>query len=501
MDLFSLQDLWVILPEIILVVSALSILILDLFLPDEFKRSLAGFSVLGLLFAGIANAVVPTSDVAMVQDMLRFDGIAQFLNFIFILGAAVACMLSADYVVRLGIAKGEYYALILISTMGAMLMGSSADLLMIFLGLETLSIPLYILSAFVRRQSASQESGLKYFLLGSFASAFLLYGIALLYGATGSTSLDVIFSELSRTLDATPLYIYGGAGLILVGLAFKASVVPFHMWAPDVYEGAPTSATGFMAVAAKAAAFAALIRVFGIGLHDVMEPISKFGEFAGFMVTAIGVMAVLTMIYGNVVAIVQTNIKRLLAYSSIAHAGYLLLAVVGTMSTDANVAVEATNGLLFYMLVYTLMTLGAFGVVIVAERKGENLSLSDLSGFAVRHPWVSGAMALFMFSLAGIPPTAGFFGKLFVFKSVIEAGEIGLALVGVIASVVSVYYYLRVVYYMYMRPSPEDARPAHLSGYIVIGIAVAAIAMIALGILPTIASDLLPAVVSEVAVP
>ena len=499
MDLFSLQDLWVILPEIILVVSALSILILDLFLPDEFKRSLAGFSFLGLLFAGIANAVVPTSDVAMVQDMLRFDGIAQFLNFIFIFGAAIACLLSADYVVRLGIAKGEYYALILISTVGAMLMASSADLLMIFLGLETLSIPLYILSAFVRRNSASQESGLKYFLLGSFASAFLLYGIALLYGATGSTSLDVIYSSLQGALASTPAYIYGGAGLLLVGLAFKASVVPFHMWAPDVYEGAPTSATGFMAVAAKAAAFAALIRVLGTGLHDVI-PAQTLAEFAGVITLALGVMAVLTMIYGNAVAIVQTNLKRLLAYSSIAHAGYLLLAVVASMSTDAGLAAEATNGLLFYLLVYTLMTLGAFGVVIVAENKGENLSLSDLSGFAVRHPWISGAMALFMFSLAGIPPTAGFFGKLLVFKSVIEVGEIGLALVAVLASVVSVYYYLRVVYYMYMKPT-EEARPAHLSGFIVIGLAVAAIGMVALGILPTLAADWLPAVVPNVAAP
>jgi len=483
----SPQDLLVILPEIIITVSALSILILDLFLSDEFKRSLAGFSFLGIVLALAANLVIePTSDIYL-QGMIRFDSVAQFLNVIFLVGAGLACFLSADYVVRQGIAKGEYYALILLSTLGAMLMGSSNDLIMLFLGLEALSIPLYILAAFVRKQAGSQESGLKYFLLGSFASAFFLYGIAMLYGATGTTQLSLIATGLENALTIMPLYIYAGAGLILVGLAFKASVVPFHMWAPDVYEGAPTSATGFMAVAAKAAAFAALIRVFGFGLAGYNPESDVLMGFAEFVTIAVGIMAILTMIYGNVVAIVQTNLKRLLAYSSIAHAGYLLLAIAA-MPTQMSAAID---GLLLYLLIYSLMTVGAFGVVIVAEGKGENLSLSDVAGYAVKHPWIAGAMAIFMVSLAGIPPTAGFFGKLFVFRAAIDAGQIGLALVGVLASVVSVYYYLRVVYYMYMQPESVE-RPAYISGFVVLGIGIAAISMIALGILPAIATDWLP---------
>jgi len=483
----SPQDLLVILPEIIITVSALSILILDLFLSDEFKRSLAGFSILGIVLALAANLVIePTSDIYL-QGMIRFDSVAQFLNVIFLVGAGLACFLSADYVVRQGIAKGEYYALILLSTLGAMLMGSSNDLIMLFLGLEALSIPLYILAAFVRKQAGSQESGLKYFLLGSFASAFFLYGIAMLYGATGTTQLSLIATGLENALTIMPLYIYAGAGLILVGLAFKASVVPFHMWAPDVYEGAPTSATGFMAVAAKAAAFAALIRVFGFGLAGYNPESDVLMGFAEFVTIAVGIMAILTMIYGNVVAIVQTNLKRLLAYSSIAHAGYLLLAIAA-MPTQMSAAID---GLLLYLLIYSLMTVGAFGVVIVAEGKGENLSLSDVAGYAVKHPWIAGAMAIFMVSLAGIPPTAGFFGKLFVFRAAIDAGQIGLALVGVLASVVSVYYYLRVVYYMYMQPESVE-RPAYISGFVVLGIGIAAISMIALGILPAIATDWLP---------
>ncbi len=472
-------DLLTLLPAIIVTVSALIILVLDLFLPAELKRSLAGFTLLGIIFAIIANALTSTSSGTILQGMIRFDGVAQFFNFIFLIGAGLAAILSADYLKRQGIARGEYYALILIATLGAMMMGSGADLLMIFLGLETLSIPLYILSAFLRAQTASQESGLKYFLLGSFASALFLYGIALMYGATGSTQLDVIFQKLPGAIAATPLFIYAGVGLLFVGLAFKAAVVPFHMWAPDVYEGAPTSATAFMAVAAKAGAFAALFRLFGADLSSI----------TGMWLLLVGILAGLTMIYGNIVAVVQSNLKRLLAYSSIAHAGYLLLAFTALQNGASQEM--AIQGLLFYLLIYTLMTLGAFGVVIVAEGKGENLSLSDISGFASRHPWLAGAMAIFMVSLAGIPPTAGFFGKFYIFGAVIKAGEIGLAVIGVLASVISVYYYLRVVYYMYMRPAVAE-RPVYLSGFIVIGVGLAAIAMLAFGIYPTVIMDWLP---------
>ncbi|MBI1730633.1 NADH-quinone oxidoreductase subunit N [Candidatus Acetothermia bacterium] len=475
----TLNDLFVLSPEIIVTVSALIILILDLFLAAEFKRSLAGFTLFGIVLAAVANAFIPIGSAPLIQGMLRVDAISQFLNLIFLVGAGVAALLSADYVKRQGIARGEYYALILLSTLGAMLMGSSANLIMIFLGLETLSIPLYILSAFMRTRSASQEAGLKYFLLGSFASALLLYGIALLYGATGSIQIDEILAKLPAAMLATPLFVYAGGGLLLVGLAFKAAVVPFHMWAPDVYEGAPTSATAFMAVAAKAGAFAALLRLFGPGLMQI--------DSAGVVI--IGILAGLTMIFGNIAALAQLNLKRLLAYSSIAHAGYLLLAITAAQSTP--LAGTAINGLLFYLLIYTLMTLGAFGVVILAEGRGENLSLSDFSGFASRHPWIAGAMAIFMVSLAGIPPTAGFIGKFLIFSAVIQAGEIGLALIGVFASVISVYYYLRVVYYMYMRPSTSE-RPVFVSGFIVLGVGLTAIAVLVFGIYPSVILQWLP---------
>ncbi len=459
-------DLIVLLPELMLVGTALFVLLLDLFLHAEQRQWLLWVSLLGVVAAGVANGLIPTQGAPLMQEMIRFDEISKVLNFVFLLGCGLALVLSADYLVRQGIARGEYYALVLLSTLGAMFMGSSVDLLMVFLGLETLSIPLYILATFLRRNTSSQEAGLKYFLLGAFSSALFLYGIALVYGATGTTQLSAMAQE------KTSLLLYAGVGLLLVGLAFKAAAVPFHTWAPDVYEGSPTSATAFMAVAAKAGAFAALLRVFALALPPTL---------ADSWTLLVGVLAVLTMVLGNVVAVVQLNLKRLLAYSSIAHAGYLLIAVASAQS--ATLMEPATSSLLFYLLIYTLMTLGAFGVLLVAEGKGENLSMTDLGGLAIRHPWVAAAMAIFMISLAGLPPTAGFFAKFYVFRSAIQAGELGLALIGVLTSVVSVYYYLRVVYYMYMRPAAVE-RPVHISTLALAGIALAAVGVLVLGIYP-----------------
>lgn len=459
-------DLIVLLPELMLVGTALFVLLLDLFLHAEQRQWLLWVSLLGVVAAGVANGLIPTQGAPLMQEMIRFDEISKVLNFVFLLGCGLALVLSADYLVRQGIARGEYYALVLLSTLGAMFMGSSVDLLMVFLGLETLSIPLYILATFLRRNTSSQEAGLKYFLLGAFSSALFLYGIALVYGATGTTQLSAMAQE------KTSLLLYAGVGLLLVGLAFKAAAVPFHTWAPDVYEGSPTSATAFMAVAAKAGAFAALLRVFALALPPTL---------ADSWTLLVGVLAVLTMVLGNVVAVVQLNLKRLLAYSSIAHAGYLLIAVASAQS--ATLMEPATSSLLFYLLIYTLMTLGAFGVLLVAEGKGENLSMTDLGGLAIRHPWVAAAMAIFMISLAGLPPTAGFFAKFYVFSAAIQAGELGLALIGVLTSVVSVYYYLRVVYYMYMRPAAVE-RPVHISTLALAGIALAAVGVLVLGIYP-----------------
>ncbi len=470
----TLQDLIALLPELILTGVAIIILILDLFLRPEQRHGLVWVSLLGLGAAAIANGLVPTQMASLAQGMLRFDELSKIFNYIFLLGCALALVLSLEYLWRQGIARGEYYTLVLLSTVGAMLMGSSADLLMLFLGLETLSIPLYILATFFIGSASSQEAGLKYFLLGAFSSALFLYGIALVYGATGTTQLDALPKALWEAMEGTPLLLYAGVGLLLVGLGFKAAAVPFHTWAPDVYEGAPTSATAFMAVAAKAGAFAALLRVFAFALPALAESWASL----------IGVLAVLTMILGNVVAIVQLNLKRLLAYSSIAHAGYLLIAVASAQSPV--LMAPATSSLLFYLLVYTLMTLGAFGVLMLAEGQGENLSLSDLSGLATRHPWAAASMALFMISLAGLPPTAGFFAKFYVFSAAIQAGEWGLVLIGVLTSVVSVYYYLRVVYFIYMRPATVE-RPLHVSSLALLGLALAALGVLVLGLYPPLA--------------
>lgn len=473
----STVDLLALLPELILIAVALFVLLLDLFLRPDQKHQLVRWSLLGVGAALVANALVPTQSGPLAQGMIRFDEISKYLNLVFLLGCGLALALADEYVRRQGIERGEYYTLVLTSTAGAMFMGSGADLLMLFLGLETLSIPLYILSTFFRRRPASQEAGLKYFLLGAFSSALFLYGIALVYGATGSTQLAAVVGALSGASAATPLLLYVGVGLLLVGLGFKAAAVPFHAWAPDVYEGAPTSVTAFMAVAAKAGAFAAFLRVLVFALPALAE---------GWPVL-LGTLAALTMVLGNAVAVVQLNLKRLLAYSSIAHAGYLLIAVASAQG-PALLGSAATSSLLFYLLVYTLMTMGAFGVVILAEGRGENLSLGDLSGLAARHPWIAGAMALFMISLAGLPPTAGFFAKFYVFSAAVQAGWLGLVIVGVLASVVSVYYYLRVVYYIYMRPM-EVERSLHISPLALASLALAAVGILALGVYPAWALD------------
>lgn len=470
------SDLIALSPELIVTVLALSVLVLDLFLPPERKAWLSRISLLGLLAALVANALIPQSNTPAWQGMLASDAISGYFNFVMLLIAALSLMLSSDYLQRQGLERGEYYALLLTSTLGAMLMGSSADLLMVFLGLETLSIPLYILSGFARGQSRSQEASLKYFLLGAFSSAVFLYGIALVYGATGTTNLAALSQQLG-TMSASPLLL-AGAGLLLVGLGFKAAAVPFHTWAPDVYEGAPTSVTAFMAVMAKAGAFGALLRVFMLALPQQSQLASDWGLL-------VGVLAALTMILGNFVALVQLDLKRMMAYSSIAHAGYLLVAVA-VSAAGGETAGLATSSLLFYLLAYTFMTLGAFGVLLLLERQGENLALNDLAGLALRHPLASAAMALFMISMAGLPPTAGFFAKFYVFSAALSAGNLGLvlALIGVLTSVVSVYYYLRVVYYLYMRPAAVE-RPIYASSsWATAALVIAALGVLVLGILP-----------------
>jgi NADH-quinone oxidoreductase subunit N len=388
---------------------------------------------------------------------------------LFLVAGILAVPLALDYLRRREIGRGEYYTLLMFSVAGMMLMAIAADLVIVFLALELLSIPLYVLAAFAWPRPESEESGMKYFLLGAFASAFLVYGTALAYGATGSTQLRALLESLQAG-RADPLTLAFAGALLLVGLGFKVAAVPFHMWTPDVYQGAPTSAVAFMAVGAKAAGFAVLLRLLLIGFPIAAE----------VWVPLVSVLAALTMIWGNVAAIAQTDIKRMLAYSSIAHAGYILVGVAAGASQST--ASAAVSGALFYLLAYGVTTIGAWAVVLAVERSdGSGTAIEDYAGLARRRPWLALAMSVFMLSLIGVPPTLGFLGKFVVFGSAVSAGLIGLAVLGVLTSLVSAYYYLRVVIFMYMRPGEVELRR---EGWLSAAIAATALATFLLGLLP-----------------
>lgn len=384
-----------------------------------------------------------------VFDTIRTGGFASFINLIIILTGLGTILLSIPYLNRLEHDYGEVYALIMYATVGMMLLGTANDMISIFLGLETMSICLYILTGLVREDEGAVESALKYFLLGAFSTGFFLYGIALMYGATGTMTLP----ELAQADLATPtasLLFWGGLGLFLVGFFFKVSAVPFHMWTPDVYQGAPTPLTGYMSTASKAAAFAALILV----LYHAVP--------GGEATLAISVIAVLTMVGGNVMALVQRNVKRLLAYSSIAHAGYVLVGLAA--ATQAGY-----SGALFYLLVYSAMNIGAFGVMALLEwdeKQGREQTLASLAGVGQSRPVLGVTMSVFMFSLIGFPPFGGFIGKYAVFAPAIDAGLTWLAIIGVLMSALSAYYYLRVVYVFWMQSAEDvEAEPFVASAF------------------------------------
>jgi NADH-quinone oxidoreductase subunit N len=387
---------------------------------------------------------------------------------ILVLGSGlVAVILAFDYLTRLGIQRGEYYVLLMFSVSGIMLMSMAADLIVIFLALELLSIPLYVLAGFASPRSDSEEAAIKYFLLGAFASGFLVYGVAIIFGATGYTGLTDIFQAVqSGAVDLTLLAV--GAALILVGLGFKVAAVPFHMWTPDVYQGAPSSVTAFMAVGAKVGGFAALMRIF----------VTSFGALAMDFTAVLWGLAALTMILGNVVAIAQKNIKRMLAYSSIAQAGYILMALVPYGQKD--VINDAIAAALLYLIAYAFMNFAAWAVVITMERaEGKGLELSDYAGMGRKYPALAAIMTVSMLSFTGIPPTLGFIGKFYLFRSIIDGGFVWLAIIGVLTSLVSAYYYLRVVIYMYM----QDGEPqAQRDNWVYVTAAVTGVGILILGI-------------------
>lgn len=441
---------WVrILPELVMLATALLVLLADLAGSPGRRGWLAAVGLIGVLGAIVATVYlyVNGGQGTAFFGMMSADDTALFADLVVLFAAGAGLLLSPGYIERQGVRQeGEYYTLLLIAALGMMLMASAGNLMIIFVGLEVLSLALYILSAYVVARPRSQEAGLKYFILSSFASAFLLYGMALTYGSTGTTSLAGIraFVEahpLQPTAGFGPLLL-AGLGLMAVGFCFKVSAIPFQAWTPDVYVGAPTSVTAFMSVGTKVAAFVAMARVFMVALH--VE--------AGQWVPVLWAVAVLTMIGGNLLAVSQRDVKRMLAYSSVANAGYILVAVV--TNTQAALA-----SLLVYLAAYAVMNLGAFAVVLAVERNdGLGTTLDDFAGLARRRPALAFAMLVFLCALAGIPPTVGFTAKFYVFYAAIRANHLELAIIGVVTSILGMFYYLRVVWAMYFsEPLPASA--------------------------------------------
>lgn len=465
----QMSDLLTILPVLIVVTWALLLLVVDLWIPKQNKGLTALLAVIGLAVALGASLATSGSTTLAFNQMVVSDGFSDFLHILFLGSGMAAIALSYDYLKRMQIERGEYYVLLLFSIAGMMLMAQAYNLIMVFLALELLSIPIYVLAGFASGRSISEESALKYFLMGAFASGFILYGTAMIFGASG----HIDFPGIAATLHAgqvNPVLFVIGAALLLVGFGFKVAAAPFHMWTPDVYHGAPSSISAFMSVAVKAAGFASLLRVFMVlfpGLADQMTPI-LWG------------IAALTMVMGNLVALMQTNLKRLLAYSSVAHAGYILMAFVSY--GNKQFGSESISAALFYLLAYGLASFGAWAIVVAMEKDyGEGLFLEDLSGLGKRYPWLGTAMLIFMLSFAGIPLTMGFWGKFYLFRTTIQAGFLSLALIGILTSLISVYYYLRVVVFMFMKPGEKELQ---VNPWVGLVIAVTAIAVIAMALYP-----------------
>ena len=429
---FTAADFYYILPEILLTAGALIVLAIDVLFPKQ-DRTILGATLATLAVTGGFVLAFAGVDITVSAGLLAIDGFAAFFKSIFILSAVLTVLMSAPYLKVEGVRAGEYCFLILCATLGMMFMASGIDLITLFIGLETMAISFYILAGFLKPSQRSNEAAVKYFLLGAFSLGILLYGMSLLYGATGTTHLAGIAESVANSEGSLLLSL----ALILVaaGMGFKIAAVPFHMWAPDVYEGAPTPVTAFLSVGSKAASFAMLIRIFVEGLPGLVADWQLI----------FWVLAAVTMTVGNIAALTQTNTKRLLAYSSIAHAGYVLIGLVA--ATGRGVAAA-----MVYLFVYLFMQLGAFAVITMLRRKdvvGDELK--DLSGLYLRQPLAALAMLIFMLSLGGIPPTAGFMGKLWLFSAAIESGLVWLAVIFVVNSVISLYYYYRIIVFMWLK--------------------------------------------------
>ncbi|HKQ96535.1 MAG TPA: NADH-quinone oxidoreductase subunit N [Candidatus Polarisedimenticolia bacterium] len=446
------------------------------------RRTLRAGAALALLFLGVSAAATVMllgrgAPGEVLSGALLIDGRALVFHLIFVAVAMLTVLVSVAHLESQDAGHGEFYALLLFAVAGMTTMAASENLLTLFLGLEVLSIPLYALAGFTRDRVYSIEAALKYFLLGAFSTGFVLYGIAFLYGATGRIDLTGIASAVSANSGAGDPLLLAGAGLLLVGLAFKVAAVPFHFWAPDVYQGALAPVAGFMATGTKAAAFAMLLRIVTVGLDAA--------PIRARWVPVVSALAILSMVLGNLIALAQQNIKRMLAYSSIANAGYLLvaLAAVGTNGSGA-------ESIYFYLAIYGFMTVGAFAVAAIIGRADEGdqgFALSAYAGLGRRRPFLAAAMALFMLSLTGIPPAAGFMAKFYIFRDAVHAGLIPLAAIGLLASVIGAFYYLRVIVQMYFRePAPEAGMaPLTLTAADAVALTLAAVAILYFGVIPS----------------
>ncbi|OQY92210.1 MAG: hypothetical protein B6D41_08445 [Chloroflexi bacterium UTCFX4] len=463
-------NLYPLLPALIPAVTAMLVMLADVLLPGKNKSWLALLALVGLAAASYFTVMLFGANLSAFNASIVADNFALGIALVILGAGAATILLSLDYLRARQLDLGEYLALLLGAVSGMILMALANDLIVIFLGLELFSLPLYVLSAFWRTNDRSLEAGMKYFLLGSFSSAFFLYGIALLYGATDATNLTKISAAASEpTVASNPMFLMGAA-LLIVGFGFKVGLAPFQWWIPDVYEGAPTPITAFMSVATKAAAFAAFFRAFMVAFPSAVVD----WQFV------LALLAVVSMTVGNVAALTQTNLKRMLAYSSIANAGYILIALVVGGQAGLSAA-------LFYLAAYTVMNLGAFGgLVAMGQGDQERLTLDELAGAAQTKPWAAAAMAISLLSLAGFPPFAGFVAKFFVFGAAVNAGYVWLAVIGVLNSLVSVYYYLHPIVKMYMNPPAEGwaQAPARAPIFLAVAVIVAVLLTIAMGLFP-----------------
>ncbi len=453
--------------EVIVVTMALIVLILDFFVEKESKHYLGWLSLGGIIWAAAATYNLRAANGAFFAGTFLLDPFSTFFKFVFYIACGLGILLSINYLKIEDIRRGEYYTLMLFATTGMMLMASAGDLITLYLGLELMALSIYILAGFMRSDNRSNESAIKYLLLGAFSSGIMLYGMSLLYGLSGTTNLAGILTFL-RGADVTNPVLFLAMVMLVVSFGFKVAAVPFHMWVPDVYEGAPTSVTAFMSAGPKVAGFAVLLRVFTYAL----EPLHAHST------AIISGLAVLTMAVGNIMALSQTNIKRMLAYSSIAHAGY---ALVGLAAGGP----DGAASVMLYVCIYALMNMGAFGVVIMLRKAGERgEEITDFAGLGKSNKTAAFLMLIFMFSLTGIPPMAGFIGKFYIFKSAIQAGLVWLAVAGVLFSAISAYFYLRVIMIMYMN-EPKGSFVLTTSPSLALALAISVTAVIVIGVYPT----------------